>query len=222
MSQVGFALALLDLDGTLLDTRRDLVTSTNHVREGFGLPPLSTDAIQHLVGHGARTLVERALGTERGELHEEGLRRLLEHYGAHCLDHTRPYPGLAELVIELSSAGVRFAVLTNKTEALSRRILEGLGLSRWMVGIVGGDTFPERKPHPHGAEHLRARCGVERIATLMVGDSAVDVETARAAGIAVCGVSWGFDPEALIVAGPDFIAADADSLARIIRDRGGC
>jgi phosphoglycolate phosphatase len=217
MSEAGFALALLDLDGTLLDTRRDLVTSTNHVRESFGLPALPADAIQHLVGHGARVLVERALGPERRDLHEEGLRRLLEHYGAHCLDHTRPYPGLAEAIAELSKTGVRFAVLTNKPEGLSRKILDGLELGRGMIGIVGGDTFCERKPDPRGARHLLALAGVDRRAALMVGDSAVDVETARAAGIAVCGVCWGFDPESLAAAKPDFLAVDADHLARIIR-----
>lgn len=217
MSAVRFPLALLDLDGTLLDTRRDLVGSTNAVRESFGLAPLAAETIEHLVGHGARALVERVLGPERRELHEEGLRRLLAHYGEHCLDHTRPYPGMVEALDELATAGVRFAVLTNKTSALSRRILEGLGLWGRLAAVVGGDTFPERKPHPRGAEHLLSLCGAERHETLMVGDSAVDVATGRAADIAVCGVVWGFDPDTLTAARPDFVVRDAAELVRVIR-----
>jgi phosphoglycolate phosphatase len=217
VSPHGFSLALLDLDGTLLDTRLDLVQSTNAVRESFGLPPLGAETIQHLVGHGARALVERALGPERTEVHEEGLRRLLAHYGEHCLDHTHPYPGMVEALDELGSVGVRFAVLTNKPFALARRILEGLGLWPRLSGVVGGDTFPERKPHPRGAEHLLALCGSERRRTLMVGDSRVDVDTGRAAELAVCGVLWGFDPEAMKAAGPDFVVRDAAELVAVIR-----
>ena len=217
MNDPRFALVLLDLDGTLLDTRLDLVASTNYVRASFGLSPLDTQTIQHLVGRGARALVERALGAERLELHDEGLRRLLAHYGEHCLDHTCPYPGMVEALDELAAAGVQLAVLTNKPQALSRQILEGLGLERRLLAVVGGDTFPERKPHPGGAEHLRSLAGAARRATLMVGDSSVDVDTGRAARIAVCGVLWGFDPEAMTASRPDFVARDAAELVRIIR-----
>jgi len=210
-----FDVVLLDLDGTLLDTRRDLVASTNHVRATFGLPPLDAHAVERLVGHGARVLVERALGAERARVHE-GVRRFLEHYEEHCLDHTRPYPGMAELVDSLSARGVRFAVITNKPERLSRKILAGLGLVDGMVAVIGGDTFPERKPHPRGVEHVLERCAADRSRALMVGDSAVDVETARAAGIAMCGVMWGFDPESLRATKLELVAADAAELGRVI------
>lgn len=216
MTAPRFRLALLDLDGTLLDTRADLVASTNHVRTSFGLGAIQAREVEHLVGHGARVLVERALGPDRRELHDEGLRRFLDHYGAHCLDHTRPYPGMAELLDALAPRGVTFAVLTNKPEALSRWILGGLDLSRRLIAVVGGDTFAERKPHPRGVDHLRLLGGVARAASLMVGDSLVDVETARAAGIAVCGVRWGFDPEGMQAAGPDFLATDVADLAWVI------
>ncbi len=216
MTRPRFALVLLDLDGTLLDTRRDLEASTNHMRASFGLAPLAPRRLERLVGHGARALVERTLGEERRDLHDEGLRRLLDHYGAHCLDHTRPYPGMVEALDAMAALGVRFAVLTNKPEALSRQILDGLDLSRRLIAVVGGDTFAERKPHPRGVGHLREIAGAERSAALMVGDSIVDVETARAAGIAACGVRWGFDPEGLEGAGPDFLANDAADLERLV------
>lgn len=212
-----FRLVHLDLDGTLVDTRDDLVASTNHVRASFGLGPLDPTTVQHLVGHGARALVERALGPENARLCEEGVGRLLDHYGEHCLDRSAPYPGLLATIDRLRDDGVAFSVLTNKPEHLTQKILAGLDLSRRVVAVVGGDTFPERKPDPRGAEHIRARAGRRRDETLMVGDSSVDVATARAASIACCGVLWGFDPEGLRAAGPDFTVTDALELERVIR-----
>lgn len=218
MTGCRYRLVLLDLDGTLLDTRADLVASTNHVRRSFGLDPLPAGTVEHLVGNGARVLVERALGAERQDIHDEALRRFLDHYQAHCLDRTRAYAGMAELVDGLRLAGVLFSVLTNKPEALARRILSGLGLLDRFIGLVGGDTFPERKPDPRGAEHLRALARAERSDCLMVGDSEVDVATARAAGIAVCGVRWGFDASRVVAAGPDALVDDSAALERVIRE----
>lgn len=215
-----FRLVHVDLDGTLLDTRHDLASSTNAVRTSFGLPPLEPESVFALVGRGARVLVERALGAERRELHDEGVRRFLEHYGEHCLDATVPYPGLVETIDRLRAEGVRFSIVTNKPEHLSRRILDGLGLAERFVAIVGGDTFPERKPNPRGVEWIRAREGVDRAATLMVGDSSIDVETARAGGIACCGVLWGLDPEGLRRAAPDWPVRDAGELEAVIRGSG--
>ena len=211
-----FRHAHLDLDGTLADTAADLVESTNHVRRSFGLDPLEPQAILRLVGRGARALVERALGPNRVELHDEGVRRLLEHYGIHCLDHTRPFPGMVEMMDRLGPLGVTFSVVTNKPEALSRKILDGLDLTRRLVAIVGGDTFPERKPHPRGIEQVRSLCALLPADSLMVGDSEIDVETARAAGIACCGVLWGFDPDALRLAAPQFLVISPAELSRVI------
>src|SRR5262249_50703553 len=149
----------------------DLVEATNHVRGHFGLQPLEPAGVYRLVGHGARALVERALGEEWKSQHDEGERVLLRHYGEHCLDHTRPFPGLSELIDRLAGEGCRFAVVTNKTEALSRRLLDGLDLTRRLVAVIGGDTLPTRKPDPAGVEQIRRRCGVAASACLLVGDS---------------------------------------------------
>ncbi len=213
-----FRHAHLDLDGTLADTAVDLVESTNHVRRSFGLDPLEPQAILRLVGRGARVLVERALGPDRAELYDDGVKRLLDHYGVHCLDHTRPFLGMTEMMDGLASLGVSFSVITNKPEALSRKILDGLDLTRRLVAIVGGDTFPERKPHPRGIEHIRSLCKAAQADSLMVGDSEIDVQTARAAGIACCGVLWGLDPEGLRAASPQFLVSTALELARVIEE----
>ncbi|MEA2625482.1 MAG: phosphoglycolate phosphatase [Candidatus Binatota bacterium] len=186
------------------------------MRACFGLPPLRPEEVYRLVGRGARVLVERALGPERPELHDEGMRLFLEHYGEHCLDQTRPYPGVVAAMDVLASNGVVFSVVTNKPERLTRKILTGLGLDGRFVAVVGGDTFPERKPHPRGVEHARQAAGVARERSLMVGDSSVDVETARAAGIPCCGVLWGIDPEGLGAAGPEFLVGAAEELIPLI------
>ena len=212
-----FTLVHLDLDGTLLDTRADLAASTNHVRASFGLAPLRPESVYRLVGHGGRVLVERALGPQPEKTIDEGFTRFIEHYGAHCLDHTVAYPGLVGMIDRLRQDGIVFSAVTNKPEFLSRRILDGLGLTEKLVAIVGGDTFPERKPDPRGGEHVRALVGASRDDSLMVGDSPIDVETARRGGIACAGVLWGLDPEALRPAAPEFLVEDAAALERVIR-----
>ena len=217
MSEPRFMLAIFDLDGTLCDTRADITASTNHVRESFGLAPLAPEEVQRLVGHGGSVLVERALGPERKDDHEEGVRRLIAYYGEHYLDATLPYPGLVEMIDALAPQGVQFAVVTNKPIGLTTKILGGLDIARRLAAVVGGDTFAERKPHPRGLEHVLGAAGVARERALMIGDSWIDVETARAARTEVCGVLWGFDPESVRSSAPDYIVRDAGELERVIR-----
>ena len=217
-----YSLLLLDLDGTLLDTRVDLVRATNHVRSIFGLAPLGVGEVERLVGHGARMLVERALGVDRTAAHDEGVRQFLEYYGEHCLDETEPYPGMVNLLDALPPLGVRVAIVTNKPETLTRKILASLGLLHRMVAVVGGDTFPERKPHPRGVESVLTLCRADRSQALLVGDSPVDAATAQAAGIAFCGVLWGFDPERLRAAAPGLLAQSAGELLAIIDGESTC
>ena len=112
-------------------------------------------------------------------------------------------PGIVEALTALAARGVALSVLTNKPVGFSRTILEGLGLARRFVDVIGGDSLPTRKPEPAGVEHLRARTGTARERMLLVGDSPVDVNTAHAAGIAFCGVAWGIVPEALRAAHPE-------------------
>jgi len=208
---------IFDLDGTLLDSRADLADAVNHVRHALALPPLDPFAIHRYVGDGARALVERALGPTRRELWNEGVERFLAYYDEHLLDRSCLYPGMMELLAALGAAGVSISVLTNKPEGFSRRILAGLGVAGAFIDVVGGDTLPVRKPDPRGVTHLLARAGVSPARALVVGDSSVDVATARAARVPFCGVAWGFDPGDLRGADVPVVAAAA-TLQQVVLD----
>jgi phosphoglycolate phosphatase len=204
--------AAFDLDGTLIDSRADLVESVNHVLASFDRPTIDPPTLAGYVGHGARALLERALGPmEPGQI-DEGVRRFMRYYGEHLLDETRAYPGVEALLDGLDECGVVLTVLTNKPEALSRTILDGLGLGDRFVALVGGDTLPTRKPDPLGLQWLCNAAGALPAESLLVGDSPVDLDTARAAGAAFCGVAWGLQPDVLAAARPGWMVRDAGEL----------
>jgi phosphoglycolate phosphatase len=194
-------LAILDLDGTLVDSLDDLAASVNHALATVGLPPRSRDEVRGFVGEGARRLVARAVAP-RDDLLEPALAAWREHYEAHCLDRTRLFPGLAPV---LAAATRPLAVLTNKPGPLARKILAGLGVADRFTAVVGGDEAP-RKPDPAGARALMARAGATPEETVLVGDSRVDVATGRAAGVGVVAVTWGLG------ARDDLVAAGATAL----------
>jgi phosphoglycolate phosphatase len=170
---------VFDLDGTLIDSRRDLTTAVNRMRGELGLAPLTVEQVVTMVGEGARRLVERALGPgfSAAEV-DRALAGYLRHYRAVCLDTTRAYPGVPELLAALAER-TPLALLSNKGEALSRTILEGLGLA-------------QRKPDPAGLLLIAERLGVAADRLLLVGDTWVDAETAKAAGCPFVLVEWGF------------------------------
>lgn len=205
-----------DLDGTLIDSRADLVAAVNHVRGTLGLPPEPPETLYAYVGEGARALVERALGPERRDLWQTGVETFMAWYGAHLLDATVPYPGMVDVLDALAAHGVATSVLTNKPIGFSRAILDGLGLAPRFVDVVGGDSLPTRKPDPAGVEHLRSRTGTPPARMLLVGDSTIDLATARAARVRFCGVTWGFVPAALRAARPEHLVSDAAELLALI------
>jgi phosphoglycolate phosphatase len=186
-------LIVFDLDGTLVDSRRDLANATNALLVECGATPLSEERIGRMVGDGAATLVARAFAAVAIVQPPDALDRFLRIYGDHLLDHTRPYPGVPEALDHLRSRS-RLAVLTNKPLASTRRILEGLALASYFPpdAVVGGDGPFPRKPDPTALCHLAAHAGVPLQDTLLVGDSAIDWRTARAAGTAACLVRYGF------------------------------
>ena len=210
-------LIVFDLDGTLIDSKLDLAHAVNATRVHLGLPPLENELIATYVGNGAPALLRRALGPETSEEElESALRYFLDYYGEHMLDNTCAYPGIPEALAELDAAGVRMAVLTNKPVRVSGRILEGLGLARYFARVYGGNSFEQKKPHPVGVETLLRELGVPRERALLVGDSAIDVRTARNAQVKVCGVTYGFQPETFADEPPDMMVDRPEQLARAV------
>jgi phosphoglycolate phosphatase len=207
------AALVFDLDGTLIDSRRDITTAINRMRSEYGLPPIPLEAVVTMVGEGARLLVERALDPEfPPERIDEALARYLEHYRQVCLEQTRPYPGVEEM-LEALSASYPLALLSNKGEALSRQILDGLGLGGFFREILGGGSLPTRKPDPAGLHLLAGRLGVPVERLMLVGDTWIDAETAHNAGAAFALVEWGFPrPPKLDGVQADFKVARAGEL----------
>jgi len=188
-----FQLIVFDLDGTLIDSRRDLANATNALLVECGAAPFSEERIGAMVGDGAATLVARAFAAAAVEQPPDALDRFLRIYGDHLLDHTRPYPGVREALQHLRSRS-QLAVLTNKPLASTRHILDGLSLASYFPAdaVLGGDGPFPRKPDPAALCHLAAQAHVSLRDTLLVGDSAIDWRTARAAGVAACLVRYGF------------------------------
>ena len=214
------ALVIFDLDGTLIDSRRDLAESTNEMLASYGASALPIDAVAAMVGEGAKVLVERALvavGLDPGA--PDALERFRAIYDRRLFDHTRPYPGIADVVRTAAAAGAALAVLSNKPAAPSRRLVDAFDLSPWFGWVGGGDGPFPRKPDPAAVAFLRAQAGVPPDRTLLVGDSTIDAETARRAGVRLCVARYGFgrlDAQAL-AAGTDVAATPADVGAVITR-----
>lgn len=205
---------IFDLDGTLVDSRADLAAATNYMLAELGRPLLSVSEVEKLIGLGARVLIKQALGPERAHLTEHGYDLFMDYYNAHLLDHTRPYPGIAALLEVVQGCGVHLSVLTNKPERPAKAILSGLSLASSLAAVVGGDTLPQQKPDPSGVYALQRETGCPLNETLLVGDSDVDVQTGRAAGIATCGVEWGFGRPAS--AEPTYLAESVGALRQIL------
>jgi phosphoglycolate phosphatase len=185
-------LIVFDLDGTLIDSRRDLAQSANALLADYQRPPLDQALVVAMVGEGARTLVARVLaaGGVSGDL-DQALARFLALYDRRLVDHTRPYPGVAAGLARLARQSV-LAVLTNKPQAPTDRLLAHFGWQPFFRGVVGGDTPLGRKPDPAGLRALARLADADPSETLVVGDSWVDVDTARRAGARVCFADYGF------------------------------
>jgi phosphoglycolate phosphatase len=183
----------------------------------LGLPPQDPRTLLRYVGNGARVLLERALGDQQRARIEEGLDVFMPWYRAHLLDHAAVYPGLFPVLERLAEEGAVFSVLTNKPADMSAAILAGLELEALCPRLIGGDTLPVRKPDPTGLRQLIEAAGVDRAATLMVGDSSVDVTTGRNAEVATCAVLWGFNGAAVQGAGADVEITQPRELLELCR-----
>lgn len=199
-------LIIFDLDGTLIDSSTDLAISTNATRAEFGMEPLDPSLISSYVGNGAEMLVRRAMGPETPETRvQEAHAFFLKYYRAHALENTKPYPGICELIEQVADRGYTQAILTNKPERISFDIIGALQLQKYFFRVYGGNSLPAKKPDPIGISTLMKDAGTSLADTVMVGDSAVDVQTARNAGVRSCGVLWGFQPEGFSTDPPDYL-----------------
>lgn len=216
-------LVIFDLDGTLIDSRLDLVHSVNAALRHIGRPELPDHVIASYVGDGAPILIARALGNEADTVDEATIRRGLEfflsYYRDHKLDHTTVYPGIVEALAAIQNAfnGLprKLAVLTNKPVHPSRAIVDALKLAPYFSQVYGGNSFATKKPDPEGALRLLEESGVAAEQAAMVGDSHTDVETGRNAGLWTVGVTYGFAPQTLADASPDVLVDHPHELAEI-------
>lgn len=210
-------LLIFDLDGTLIDSRLDLIHSVNAMLKHFGRPELPGDVIASYVGDGAPMLVRRALGDPRDEGSvKEALEYFLTYYRAHKLDHTRLYHGIREMLTTIRGSNNlprHMAVLSNKPVNPSKAIVEALGLAHFFVHIYGGNSFSTKKPDPKGAQTLLHETKTLPDQALMIGDSSIDVLTGRNAGLWTCGVTYGFAPHTLCEAPPDLTVDKPHELA---------
>ena len=185
-------LIIFDLDGTLIDSLDDLTEAVNRMRSAFGLAGLDREAVRGMVGQGARNLVERALPAAPEVEIERGLALFLAYNEEHIADRTVLYPGVRETLDLLSSRGFKSVVVSNKNEALCRKVLTILCLDGYFADIYGADSLPARKPSPEPLRHVMRACGCSADETIMVGDSINDVSAGVAAGILTVGCTYGY------------------------------
>lgn len=193
MTDFPFSVVVFDLDGTLADTAPDLTAALNHALTVMGRPAVPEDSVRHMVGHGAKALLQKGLaatGTVSDALVEEGFPIFIEHYTQNIAAGTRPFPGLETALDRLDAMGVKLAVCTNKMESLSRQLIDALGWRDRFAALVGGDTLPVRKPDPAPLFEAINRSGGGRAA--FVGDSITDTQTGINANIPTVAVTFGF------------------------------
>ena len=214
-------LLIFDLDGTLIDSRLDLVHSVNATLRHLRRPELPPDIIAAYVGDGAPMLIRRALGDPSDQaLVAEALEYFLSYYRVHKLDHTHVYLGVPEMLAALRRGGNgterHMAVLSNKPVNPSRQIVEALGLRPFFDQVYGGNSFPTKKPDPEGARKLMEEAGVSPRETIIIGDSSIDVLTGQNAGAWTCGVTYGFAPQTLQTPPPDLLVDSPQELAQAL------
>jgi phosphoglycolate phosphatase len=200
-----------DLDGTLIDSAADLAISVNAALRAAGRPPRPAAEVIRAIGDGLEKLLERSFETDDPRVITEAIAAFRTHYRAHCLDHTRLYPGVLETLDHFREK--RQAVVSNKPESFTRQIIGGLGLGTQIRVVVGGDSAAALKPDPAPVRAALEQLAVEPGRAVMVGDGITDIEAGRRAGLRTCAVTYGLgDPKVLAGAGPDHLLARFDEL----------
>jgi phosphoglycolate phosphatase len=211
---------VFDLDGTLVDTAPDILGALNFVLVREGRRPVTRADLRHLVGHGARTMFAEALAITGGPLPEARVVALIDdyiaHYRAHIADESRPFPGVEETLAHFVQTGARLGVLTNKPQELAVPLLETLGLAKYFAAIHGAGRFSYSKPDARVFHHVVDEMGGEGAGALMIGDSTTDAKTARAAGVPLILLTYGYTPDPVETLGADAIADDFAGLPELV------
>lgn len=205
-------LIIFDLDGTLIDSKRDIAASVHHTMKALGLAPIPEETIYSFVGNGVAPLIQKTVSVSHS--FGDALEIFKAHYDRHLLDTTRPFPGIPEILDHFAKKTM--VVVTNKSQGYSEKILKGLKIDRYFRGIFGGDTSFPKKPEPDVIHHILKTFGAAPGKSVIVGDSRVDLETGHNAGIITCGVTWGFRPrEELEEIGCDYLIERPEELRRL-------
>lgn len=212
-------LILYDLDGTLADTRRDIINGVRHALKTLNGPELTDDEIKDCVGTGLHALIKKVFRTEDEKLADRGSKLYREHYKQHMLDHTHLYSGAREFLEYFKDR--KQAVITNKPNPFSSQILEALGVAHYFIAILAGDNGLPFKPDPAAIHHLMEETNATKEEVIFVGDSAIDIQAARNAGVEVVTLSHGFASEtALQEAKPDYLVRDFSQLSTLAKQKG--
>ena len=216
---------VFDLDGTLVDTAPDLLASLNATLAKKSLAPIPMEGVNKLVGQGARVMLQRGFDTAGEHLDAAEMEILfdafLEHYSANIAVNSRPFAGVDTALDRFAAAGWKLAVCTNKLEGLARRLLGELGMTSRFAAIIGGDTFEKPKPDAMPVLGAIERAGGDPARAIMVGDSVTDINAARAAGIPVVAVDFGYTPVHVSELGPDRVISHFDDLWAAVEELAG-
>lgn len=207
-------LIIFDLDGTLVDSSVDITNALNYAIAPYGLESLSVEKTISIVGEGLTRLIERIVGEERAEIRTDVVNRFLEYYSRHLADFTRPYPGVHDTIERLS--GYRKAIISNKREFLSKKLLEELGLAAFFDVVLGSDSVEERKPSPKPVLKVLEMLSIKPEEAVIVGDSTFDIEAGKAAGVKTVAVSYGFMEKGFLT-GADAVIDAAVELVPVLK-----
>lgn len=207
-------LVIFDLDGTLVNSITDITNSLNYAIEPYGLAPKTSEEVSALVGEGITKVIERVLGDERLQHRDDVVKRFLEFYSEHIVDNTFPYPGVRETLERLN--GFKKAVISNKREALSIKVLEALDLLRFFDLVIGSDSTTEKKPSPVPVLHVISSMGLTQEDSIMVGDSDLDIAAGKSAGVKTVGVTYGYRKREFLKSA-DYIIDEIKDLPLIIQ-----
>jgi phosphoglycolate phosphatase len=211
-------LLMFDLDGTLVNTAADITNALNYAIEPHGIEKLTVERTISMVGEGITRLVEKLLGEERKPIMQDVLDRFLDYYSAHLLDHSLPYPGVRETLERL--AAYKKAVISNKREGLSRRLLEELQLSYFFDAVLGSDSVDERKPSPKPLIHLMEIFAARPEEAVIIGDSQYDIQAGKAAGVRTIAATYGYRDKRFLTAA-DLMIGKIDELPHALEKLDG-